>query len=658
MVYFNDDPGSSKRVTSPEGTALGPGEGIQAAPARAPIPSPIVSVTEGRAFVGDVTRDYTGPDAGIAQGIGSPRDTVGWVTDTGNRIQIHGTPGSETIELIHHSGAAIYIDADGAIFITPSGSKGYNLNAVKGDGVVAAKNRIVIKGDAGITVETKGSAEFNIDKNLSFAVGGDLTMTVGGSTNIYSNGPFVTETPKDKSDIVGGNQETTVAGDINIRTPSKINVNAGNDIEVKTDAVFAAYAKGKASINSVEAVGLISTGSYAYIIASKSAVVEGHDSVNIVGTNDVSLDAGKGVFVRGNDIVDISSRDGMYIDADAKLEMRTQNYYSSATAGYNIVGQSLNIDSTTFITVDAGGTIEIDGSQTLINESSPSPSSTLPVLTTDPRTVGDIPEIVAPEYPDANTIIDSMTTEREAPDFPENGKLMNGEDVSRYNNEEGLTPDAIMRSLQNSGAGNSIDNGGSYGSIDYGTTTNYDGGGNQLAAPSNPYPAPSSHLNASERLSRHVLIGDFGNLDRCPAKQMGLTRAEIVENARHLAYTCLDPIIEHFGDSVTLLPRGAGLRLGSGRSMHFLGKAHDLRATPRGNHLKTGEIAKWIAENVPFDKLFLEVNNAGTIHIHIEAPPPGQKGRGVVLTCADQYCRTRITGLNINYAVQKLRSRG
>lgn len=653
-MIFNPNPKSTKDITDKTGLRQSPGESFSSYGGAGGIATYARSVSVGSVFGSDTQNPVTGPVAGTAGGVGTPTDRVGWTTDTGNRIQINGTPGAETIELYHHSGAAITIDADGAIFITPSGQKGFGLDAAKGDGVISAKNRIVIKSGAGVIVDA-GSIDMKVRGNMSVDVDGDYNLRVNGSTNIFSNGPMVTETPKDSSEMIGGKKETTVAGDFNILTPSKVTINSGNDIDFKTDTSFVADAQQHVGFTSKYSAWLSSSDGNVGVISKKDAVISSEGgSSRLIGAEHVTLDAQKNVAIKAKENVTASTSSGsVFVDSKDTITMHSENnvVLNSKSGGlYAETDGGISIKSNAGINMFGHDTVDIRGATTLINQGAPSAASPSSVLYSDPRSGEQLTPPQKPKYPDANTIIDSMTTERLAPEFPLNGEMMNKEQAGYYYNEGDSLPGAVQqRTDPRAGVGGYGPPGpSSYSSPPYVSN----GKSNGIKAYSNPYPLPSSHLNSSEKLSRYVTIGDWGNMMLCPAFQVGLTRAEIIANARHLAYNCLDPIIEHFGSSVVLLPDGAGLRIGNGGSMHYQGKAYDLRAEPRGNHSLTLEIAKWAAENVPYDRIYLEKNDAGTIHVHIEAAPPGQAGRGILWSCQDGRCRTRKEGvLDLNYAM-------
>jgi len=175
---FNDEKSDSKGIVNRESDGLSVGSSWSSL-SSSPFNTYEIAVKKG-GKQSDSTEVFTGPGTGIATGVGSAEDTVGWVTSTGNRIAINGTAGSESIEIIHHSGAQIIIDVDGSIFLMPTGKKGFGVHSSKGDGVVSAQGRLVLVGKSDITIETEGSMSFNVGQNMFMNIGGDMVLDVGG----------------------------------------------------------------------------------------------------------------------------------------------------------------------------------------------------------------------------------------------------------------------------------------------------------------------------------------------------------------------------------------------------------------------------------------------------------------------------------------------
>lgn len=650
---FNNLKSETKGVTNREGDGLSLGDNFSTL-AAAPFNTYEVSVKKG-GKPSDVTEIFTGPGTGIHTGVGTAEDTVGWVTSTGNKIAINGTAGSESIEIIHHSGAGVVIDADGSIFLMPTSRKGFGLHSNKGDGVISAQGRIVIKGTSDVTVETEGSLNFNVGQNMMINVGGDMVVDVGGTYSESIDHAKVSEIGKDCGVMIGGTFRETVAEDKRTQVVGSIRQDAGKDIEDRAEGdIYALSQEGiyiKARDDSFVEVfaGKLTMASQDDItVASKNGIY-------ITSDDDIAIDAADVIATKSGGNMTVSSSGTMYVDAGSKVDMRSAAIDISSTNQTSMVSGSMTLNSTSTFNLDATGAITIDGSTADIQSGSPSPSAVRTVEYTTPRVAPDIEMPDAPEYPDANTIIDNMTSERESPTLPKNANKMSENEMSIYENE-GDTPDqnAKARATLNSSGGTPYTRGNDVGLIGDSANIGYDGNNNTMKSEATPYPNPSSIYNSSEKISRNVTVGSFPGLGSLPLNQMGYSRKEIIDNVRHLCYNIVDPILEKFGSSVTLLH---GIRLGQGGSRHYVGKAIDIRASSR-DHAETAMIAKWIVENLPYDRCFLEANKQGTIHIHVEAAPPGQMGSRTVWTCADPKCQSKVNGLQLAYAQQGLKRMG
>lgn len=104
------------------------------------------------------------------------------------------------------------------------------------------------------------------------------------------------------------------------------------------------------------------------------------------------------------------------------------------------------------------------------------------------------------------------------------------------------------------------------------------------------------------------------------APQRGLTVPQIACNLKMLAENSLDPIRTKYPNMFIT----SGFRTGSGTSQHELGQAADMQFTG-ASKAEYFEIAKWIKDNVPFDKLLLEYKTTGSgapwIHIAFRENP-------------------------------------
>ena len=433
---FNEDKYSSKANLSREGGGLTSGEN-QTKYTGGPPDTYQISVKKGEK-ASDSTQVFTGPGMGTRSGSGSPEDVTGWVTPTGNKIAINHGAGSDSIEIIHHSGAAVVIDVDGSIFITPSGRKGFGLHAKKGDGVVSAQGRLVLKGTSDITIETEGSMTFNVGKNMFMNIGGDLVMDVGGSMSESIDGAKSTEIVKDHSLTVGGTVRETVAGDKRTQVSESYRIDTGNSIDVRSDQDIQLQAQKSIKAAAVEASYFEVSSGKLTIASNDDTIIGAKNGIYLQSDDDVTLEAADTITVKG-DIITTSSLQSTLIDAGATVDMRAAQVDVSATGSLKTYSGSTSLNTTGTFNIDATGAMTADAATISFNGGSPSPEAVKTIHTINARSAPNIQAPDAPEYPPKETIIDNMTSEREAPDFPGNAKKMSANEMSLYENE-GDTP--------------------------------------------------------------------------------------------------------------------------------------------------------------------------------------------------------------------------
>lgn len=134
----------------------------------------------------------------------------------------------------------------------------------------------------------------------------------------------------------------------------------------------------------------------------------------------------------------------------------------------------------------------------------------------------------------------------------------------------------------------------------------------------------SDTIPDSLQISKYFTIGSVSSnaaVSRYQiAAQRGLTKKEIACNLKMLAENCLDVIRTQYPNAFIT----SGFRAGSGTSQHELGQAADIqfKGASKADYY---EIAQWIKNNVPFDKLLLEYKTTGTgmpwIHIAYRENP-------------------------------------
>jgi hypothetical protein len=127
-----------------------------------------------------------------------------------------------------------------------------------------------------------------------------------------------------------------------------------------------------------------------------------------------------------------------------------------------------------------------------------------------------------------------------------------------------------------------------------------------------------SGVTDSIQLSRHFNVGMLSSKAAVShytiSDNNGLSASEIACNLKFLAVNSLDPIKDQYPNMFVT----SAFRSGTGSSQHTLGQAADMqfRGTSKAQYF---EIAKWIRDNVEYDKLLLEYKTTGTgqpwIHI-------------------------------------------
>lgn len=593
---FTTDNATVKENTNREGDGVGRADGPQNIGSNVVLPYYEVSVKENPGAASDTTITHTGPGAGTMPGIGNATDVQGFVSATGNKVLIDNTFGADKIVLQHHSGSTILIDSDGSVHMVSTGKKGISTVAPRGDNTVYGKGHLVLKGDGKITIETEGDLDINVGGSLNLSVGGDFVSYIEGSREDTVDGSVSFEAAKDVSNMIAGDYRITSAGKLGIQSPRDVSIDAGGNLNARSDATVA-----------------------------------------IQGQNNVSLNS--------NNQIRINSKDATYIKSEGLMSLQSQKSFSTrATETYKIsAGQALSLNGSDTIDILGTNKIRIKGSATDVQVSG-SPDVDTPTA---------IDEISLAQYPDANTVIDSITSLREAPDFPMNTTKMSAEKFSLYELEGGQpNPKAKARAAGNRGAGPQFSSSNAGVNDSIAATGAYDRPGGSVTpngkAEKNPLPVPASIYNTNEKISRYVTIGQIINIRACSPSR----HKAVLEEAMNVAWNILDPLFDKFGGRMQLT---SWYRDNS--SNHIKGGAVDLRCSNKPDYGFTAEIAAYIRDNLPYSKLLLEKNDQGGIHVHVESAQPGQQGGGTVLTCADPQCRSTQPGLQLSFAVAALQGR-
>lgn len=621
---FTNDPAFSKRTTNRTGDGLSRSTSPQYIDgASNPIPYYEVTVKEKPGHASDTTITHTGPNAGVQTGIGKSTDMQGFVSATGNRVMIDNTFGSDNIILQHHSGATIVIDGDGSIHMISSGKKGVGMISPKGDATVFAKNHLILKADGKLTIETDGDLDINVGGAMSLHVKGDMHTYVEGSIEEFTDGSKVTEVVKDMSSTVGGNNRHTIAGDMRTQVSGKKEIDVKKDLAIRSDKNT-----------------LVATQETMKVQSKGNMTQETKGNYSFKATGNVTLDNKGTHTLKSDGDLKINSKGTLTTQASGATSIETN-------AGFDIKATgATKISSGGTMSIQATGTADYRSAFTDIDAGAASPSSP-----GHPDNAGDTADVPLAQYAPPETIIDNMTSIREAPDFPKNARRMSKGEFSVYKNE-GFTPnpraEAYASPNQGAGAPPKIRGGET---IQPSTPSPYDrpssisGSGK---AEKNPLPIPSSIYNTNEKISKHITVGQVLGLRSVSASN----QKQVLIEAMNVAWNILDPLIEKFGSRIQIT---SWYRANSGN--HIKGGAVDLRCSNKNDVQSTAEIASYVRDNLPYSKILLEKNDSPGIHVHLESAQPGNVGGGTVITCADPKCNSKVEGLQLSYAVAALRGR-
>ena len=612
---FTDNPSAIKKVTNREGDGTGRLSSPQS-PATAPAPNYEVSVADKPGLTSDQTLAHTGPNAGVMAGSGTtPTDIQGFVSTTGNKILIDSTFGSDSLIMQHHTGASIVIDSDGSIHLYSTGKKGVGVVSPRGDLTIFARNNLIIKGESRIVLESTGDIDFNVGGSLGLHVKGDMVTNVQGAIHTSSDGVIVTETVKDMSTVVGGDSVLTVAGNAKTQASRAFSVDAGKDIDIRTDTKMTVQTQ-----------------------TDHIVKVKGNSTIDVKGTHTASVEGNTKHQTKGK--LDILADKDTTLQSKEKLNLTSTGAFKISATG----AISLNTSSTTNIL--GTGAININGSTTTI-QTSGSPS----VDTASGS--GDISEAEKARYAPSETIIDNLSSTRVAPDFPANAKRMSAEEFSLYKNEKQTpNPKAEAYAAGNKGAGvpPTFKDAGTAEPANMGAHDRPAGIGNSNGKSEKPgVPMPTSIYNSSQKISRHFTVGHIDGLRRAPAAQ----HKAILKEAMNTAWNILDPLVEKFGNRFTITSWWR-----NNSPNHVTGGAVDMRASNKNDVQLTAEIAAFIRDNLPYKQLFLEKNDSPGIHLHVWAAPEGSGASGNVLTCEDPKCNSSRAGLQLSFAVAALKRAG
>ena len=535
-------------------------------------------------------------------------------------VSVKDKPGQSSSETITHTGpgagvmSGVGTSTDIQGFVSATGNKVVIDNTFGSDTITMQHHSgatIVIDSDGSIHLISSGKKGVGV-----VAPNGDLTLYGKGHVILKGDGKVTLESE----------------GDMDINVGGTLAVNVNRDMITHVRGAVEEVVQSHKVVDVVKELNTVVGGDNRITSAGK---------MRIQTPNTLEVDVGKDFTMRtdanfeldAQKKISVFAKDAMELNTSKTLDIRSKNQTK-------VSGENIRINSKNAVDLLGGALIQIKGTGTDIQiGGSNSPD--------DPG-----PAQLA-QYPDANTILKPMTSQVDAPDMPINAVNMSAEEFSLYKNEGGNpNPKAEAYVSGNKGAGVTFDPNDTGITAEAARTGIYDRpagiNSNNGKSEQPGIPLPTSIYNTNEQLSRHVKVGNILNIHKAPQDKI----KDILTQAQITAWNIIDPLIEKFGGRVYI---SSWYRDNSPN--HIKGIAVDLRCANKPDYGFTAEMAAYIRDNLPYNRLFLEKNDEGGIHCHVEAAQPGQYGGGDVFTCADPHCQTKISGLQLSYAVAALEGR-
>lgn len=588
-------------------------------------------------MAGPGSRDVGSP------GVNNDTPAMGFTTATGTAVKIDNANGQESVQITHFTGASIVIDSDGSIHLNPTSSKGWNLNASRGTGLVYAHGDLVVKGGTRVFLESTGNMEMNVGGDFLLNVEGNFIKKIHGSEQDIVSGNRASETVQDRVDTIAGEQRVTVAGNSRTQVTGSVRYDVGRDFDARVQQSMNMSSQQTAAFQSKADLMIQSTGGALTVNSGEDTFIQSQKAVRTIAQSSVSLDSKSGgIYQRSQSEIVMSSKGNVNLDSESTMTLRTDSFRVDGESTIDLRGADIKLNGPS--------SVDIRGSRLDLNKGAPDAVGSK--QTTTPRNPVAPEEFEAPEFADANTIIDSVTTSREAPDFP-NMAGRNADNIGYYENEGGTIPARLQREAQQNPSveprGNPIEAGYSIGESQQPPPEN------TSVATQNPLPVPSAN-DRSARISKHVTMGQY-------FRNYHISDRQHIINAMNLCHNIVDPIIDEFSGKrgipllVAAAP-GAGYRQGNGRSNHYRGRAIDLQPQSLKDYELGFEICEWVYNNLPWRAILFEISSGGNALMHFESADVGSRAGGKLLTCKDNRCNVNVPGLSWAKYSQFLRQRG
>jgi len=574
---------------------------------------------------------------GVGDGItninsGDAQQSWGHTTNSGSSISISDSAGNESVSIQHHSGAAINIDPDGAIFITSTARKGIGISSPFGDAFMDASGEIVLKGSS-MSMETSGDCNFNVGGTFNLKSSGYKLTTKIMDENI--DGSVSRSVTNDYSEIVGGIKRTTIAGDQRTQVTGNDITDVGVDKTERVTGNSVENTKGNKSIITTGDSLITSQGTLT-TAAQGTATHSSKGDMKVVSDSDNTISAGADLNTASGGATKVSAASSLSIVGSSSAKMSSDGPVSMEGVGSAKVVGSLAI---------IGGTTVSLATPTVLGPvpsgSGGSTSASVDSITTDEDYVvtEDADEA---EVMEANNIVDDLTSVRKYPEFPSNAKLQSADAGSVYTVAHDSSPSSDEAFNE-------------YSSKNYGSTSPVsqekyqtipdisDGERKTNIKGVNPDISIPDKNSTSTKISRYFTLGNLVNANSSEPIPSELFES-VVANFILVAYNVLDPIKEKFPDmEVTSAWRNS-------RPNHITGLAIDF-VTGSRNAAIHAEMANFAKNNLPVDQVYLERNKSKRTHVHVRYSPNGGSPR--TLTCADPKCHNNTPGIDLEYLYKR-----
>ena len=595
--------------------------------------------------------------AGGDGGAGSPEKAPqrwGYTAPSGSRIEVNDTAGAERVEVVHRSGAGIVIEPDGAVYIASKSTRGAGVSAPFGDVFITAAGDIVIKGGGSITIQTPG--------DLSLDVGGTLQARcenfnlVTKNYNATIDGPSSTNVTNDQSVVVGGIDRKSVAGDQREQTSGKRIIDVGSDYTNRIGGKQVLDVQGT-STHSVKGDHKLQTNGKTTITSN------GDMDVNTGGKYNRKT-GGDDIVEAGSDVGIVSGGDMGIAASGSIIELAAGHAQFGSLGTTQIIGDNAILAGAGQVNVLSVGAAKVVGSNTDIHGGtianhcgtflskpisgdggSPTTATVpMPAAPGAPNGPDSAEDPKDAEVMEANDVVDSLTSARKYPEYPNNGVTESANRTSTSTISYDETPQAkeVMDEYSGGNQGNSNPS-QSMETFDNLPEDSPNRDSNITSSdPEKEIPPPSS-LNA--KISKYFTLGQLIKAKHSHPIPPG-SYESVVKNHILAANNILDPIKEKFPDLVIT----SAYR--SNSPNHRTGRAIDMVVESR-SMTKHAEIARFARDSLPCDQVFLEKNTSGRTHVHIRVSPAGSKTSPSVMTCGDAQCRSRVSGIQVEWLARR-----